>query len=149
MIEKKGDYHPFGFFVFITISKAQLTKSSDTSGYSSIFSNFLYNSLAFFRCQNVKDLSCCWSRSLLISFWTAVLNFHPIIRKFVCTTPRHAGDLAQQCGWLSYGQHKVSFLLACLSLRNSKPEDIPVEVLPHVAKLHFKNVKKAIEEKRS
>jgi len=35
-----------------------------------------------------------------------------------------------------------------LDLRNSKPEDIPDEILPHVAKLHFKNVKRILEEKR-
>lgn len=33
-----------------------------------------------------------------------------------------------------------------LDLRRSKPEDVPTKVLPQVAKLHFKNVKKAIEK---
>lgn len=34
-----------------------------------------------------------------------------------------------------------------VDLRNSKPEDINVKVLPHVAKLHFKNVKRVITAK--
>lgn len=32
-----------------------------------------------------------------------------------------------------------------LDLRNSNPEDIPIGVLPYVAKLHFKNVKRVAE----
>jgi len=32
-----------------------------------------------------------------------------------------------------------------VDLRNSSPEDIPQDILPHVAKIHFKNVKKVLK----
>ncbi|MDI6847008.1 MAG: hypothetical protein QMD23_02610 [Candidatus Bathyarchaeia archaeon] len=33
-----------------------------------------------------------------------------------------------------------------LDLRNSRPEDIDVEILPSVGKLYFKNVKRAMDK---